>query len=77
MRKNILINLQNRDAWKIQLTIAIKFISSKDAELERVMHSSRSDILASILNICYMSRENLQIPSIKEKFLMLFRCALN
>ena len=40
---NIIINLQNSDAWKIQLTIAINFISSKDVEEERVMHSRRSD----------------------------------
>ena len=35
--RNILIDLQNSDEWKIQL-IAINFISSKDAEEERVMH---------------------------------------
>ena len=37
-----MIDLQNFDTWKIQLTIAINFISSKDAEEEHVMHS-RSD----------------------------------
>ena len=36
--RNILTDLQNSDEWKIQLTIAINFISSKDAEEERVMH---------------------------------------
>ena len=30
--KNIIISLQHSDAWKIQLTIAITFIFSKDAE---------------------------------------------
>ena len=40
--RNIIIDLQNSDTWAIQLTIAISFISSKDAEEERVMHS-RSD----------------------------------
>ena len=35
--RNILIDLQNSDEWKIQLIIAINFISSKDAEEERVM----------------------------------------
>ena len=39
---NIIIDLQNSDTWNIQLTIAINFISSKDAEEERVIHS-RSD----------------------------------
>ena len=42
--RNIKIDLQNSDAWKIQLTIVITFISSKDAEEERVMHSSSDNI---------------------------------
>ena len=37
-----MINFQQPDIWKIQLTIAINFISSKDTDEERVMHS-RSD----------------------------------
>ena len=37
-------SLQNFDTWKIQLTIAINFISSKDAERERVMHSNSGNI---------------------------------
>ena len=37
-----IIDFQNSDTWKIQLAIAINFISSKDAEEERVM-LSRSD----------------------------------
>ena len=37
--RNIRIGLQSSDTWKIQLTIAINFISSEDAEKERVMHS--------------------------------------
>ena len=41
--RNIIIDLQNSDAWKIQLTIAINFISSKDAEEERVMYSRRDN----------------------------------
>ena len=40
--RNIIINLQNSDTWKIQFTLAINFITSKDAEEERVIHS-RSD----------------------------------
>ena len=40
--RNEIIDLPNSDAWKIQLTIAINFISSKDVEEEYVMHS-RSD----------------------------------
>ena len=38
---NIIIVLQKEDAWKIQLTIAVIFISSKvSSEEQRVMHSS-------------------------------------
>ena len=37
--RDLIINLQNSDTWKIQLTIAINFISSKDAKEECVMHS--------------------------------------
>ena len=42
--RNIIINLQNSDAWKIQLTIAANFISSKDGEEEHLMHSSSGNI---------------------------------
>ena len=42
--RNIIIGLQTSDAWKIQLTIAINFISSKDTEEERVMHPSSNNI---------------------------------
>ena len=37
--KDIIINLQKSDTWKIQLTIPFNFISSKDVDEERVMHS--------------------------------------
>ena len=42
--RNIIIDLQNSDAWKIQLTIAIDIISSKDAEEERAMDSTSNKI---------------------------------
>ena len=42
--RNIMINLQNSDTRKIQLTIAINFISSKDTEKERVMHLNSDNI---------------------------------
>ena len=42
--RNIIINLQNFDAWKIQLTIAVNFISLKYAEDERSMHSNSGHI---------------------------------
>ena len=34
--RNIIIDFQNSNTWKIQLTIAINFIFSKDVEEERV-----------------------------------------
>ena len=38
--KDIINNLKKSDTWKIQLTIAVNFISSKDDnDEERVMHS--------------------------------------
>ena len=42
--RSVIINLQNSDAWKTQVTIAINFISSKDVEEERVMHSNSGNI---------------------------------
>ena len=42
--RDIIIDLQSSDAWKIQLTIEINFISSKDTEEERVMHSTSDNI---------------------------------
>ena len=42
--RDIIINLQKSDKWKIQLTIAIDFISSNDVDEERVMHSKSDNI---------------------------------
>ena len=42
--RNIIIDLQKSGVWKIQLTIVINFISSKDVEEERVMHSWTDNI---------------------------------
>ena len=36
---NIIIDLQESNTWKIQLTIAVNFISWKDAEEKRVIYS--------------------------------------
>ena len=41
--RHIIIDLQKSDTWKIQLTIAINLISSKDAE-KKVMRSSSNNI---------------------------------
>ena len=40
----MVIDLQNSDAWKSQLTIVINNICSKDAEEERVIHSRNNNI---------------------------------
>ena len=42
--RNIIIDLQSSDTWKIQLTIATNFISSKDTEEERVMYAINDNI---------------------------------
>ena len=49
----IIIDLQNPDTWKIQLTIAINFISSKDAEEEHVMNSRSNNIKFTSYNDAY------------------------
>ena len=42
--KDIMNNLKTSDTWKIQLTIAINFISSKGNDEECVMHSKSHNI---------------------------------
>ena len=42
--RDIIINLQEADTWKIQLTISIAFISSKDFYKKCVMHSKSDNI---------------------------------
>ena len=49
--RDITVNLQKFDTWKIQLTIAINFIYSKDVDVERVMH-----LKSEIIN--FMSYDN-------------------
>ena len=42
--RNIIINIQKSDTWKILLIIAINFISSKDIDEEHAMYSKSSNI---------------------------------
>ena len=42
--KDIINNLKNSDTWKIQLTIAINFICSKNTNEKRVIHSKSNNI---------------------------------
>ena len=45
--RDIIIDLPESNAWKIQLTIAINLISSKDAEEECVIHSKSNNVKLS------------------------------
>ena len=45
--KDIINNLKKSDTWKIQLTIAINFISSKDNDEEHVMNSKSDRVKGS------------------------------
>ena len=42
--RDIIINFQKSDTWKIQLTVAINFIPSNDVDKELVMHSKTDNI---------------------------------
>ena len=42
--RDTIINLQKSDSWKVQLTIEINVISSKDVDEEPVMHSKSDNI---------------------------------
>ena len=42
--RDTIIDLQKSNTWKIQLTIAINFISSKDVDEERAIHSNSNNI---------------------------------
>ena len=41
---DIIINFKKSDTWKIQLTVTINLISSKDVDEEHVMHSKSNTI---------------------------------
>ena len=42
--KYIIINIQKSHIWKIQLTIVINFVSSKDKDRVQTMHSKNDSI---------------------------------
>ena len=46
--KDIINDLEKFDTWKIQLAIAINFISSKDNNEEGLMHSKSDNIEAMV-----------------------------
>ena len=47
--KDIINNLKKSDTWKIQITIAVNFISSIDIDEKRVMYS-KSDNIEIMMN---------------------------
>ena len=49
MKDNLKNNLKNFVTWKIQLTSAINFLSSKDTDEESLMHSV-SDNIETMIN---------------------------
>ena len=55
--RDIIINLQKSDTWKIQLKITINFISSKDADEDRVMHSKSNNIEFMIVCFYHVTQE--------------------
>ena len=58
MIKNIINDLIKSDTWKIYLTIAINFLSSKDSDEVRVMHSKNDNIVIIINDKAYEAIEN-------------------
>ena len=42
--RDLLSNLQKSGTWKVQLTIAINFIFSEDADKKKVMHSKSDSV---------------------------------
>ena len=79
--RDIIIDLQSSDTCKIQLKIAINFISSRDAEEEHLMHSNIENIKFESYNdgnkivnelfesLCSGYQDNLEI-SMREKELV-------
>ena len=54
--RNITSDLQGSDTWKIQLTVTISFISPKDADEERVMHSESNNVKSTIMQMKFLMK---------------------
>ena len=61
--KDAINDLKKSDMWEIQLTIAINFISSKDADEKRVMH-----LMSDKIEIMINDKAN----EVKEEFTCFF-----
>ena len=56
--RDMIIDLQKSDTWKVQLAIAIAFVSSKNIDEEHVMHSRSNNIefMNSIMQIMLLMK---------------------
>ena len=56
--RDMIIDLQKSDTWKVQLAIAIAFVSSKNIDEEHVMHSKSNNIefMNSIMQIMLLMK---------------------
>ena len=66
--KNIIIDLQNSDKWKIQLKIAISLTSLKDAEEERIMHSRSDNVKFTSYNDANEVVVNRRVDSLRSRY---------
>ena len=66
--KNIIIDLQNSDTWKIQLKIAINLTSLKDAEEERIMHSRSDNVKFTSYNDASEVVVNPRVDSLRSRY---------
>ena len=69
--KDIINNLKKSDSWKIQLTIVINFMFSKDIDEEHAMHSKIDNIEIMINN-----RADEVIEDFLNHFFLDIKCAL-
>ena len=56
--RDMIIDLQKSGTWKVQLAIAIAFVSSKNIDEEHVMHSKSSNIefMTSVMQIMVLMK---------------------
>ena len=57
--RDIIIDLQNSDTWKIHLTIAISFIPSKDVDEEHLMHAKSENVELMSYNVNLLMKNSL------------------
>ena len=71
--RDIIIHFQTSDTWKLQLTIAVIFVSSKDAEEERVIHSRSENMKITSYNdenkLGLRDRDNLETSMRRRDFI--------